>query len=130
MFLLWEKRGSMERNEEDVCAFKALWKLDFSHSCSSLKDASSSFIILLPSFELGLFDIVFVLYIISTDIENPIRHLIPFAFCFQTYFKDLEENNYYHCCCSSLFLNVQVSFWCHIHSEEFPLAVLLEQICW
>lgn len=49
----------MERNEENGCAVKDIWKSGFSLSCP-LKDASSSFAIFCLILSLGLLDIFFV----------------------------------------------------------------------
>lgn len=35
-FSLWEKKGSVERKEQNGCAVNNLWNCDFSYSCPLL----------------------------------------------------------------------------------------------
>lgn len=80
------------------------------------------------------FFVVFVLCIMSTYTENPMRKYYFFAFSYQTYFKELNRITYF--IFILLFpISVLSLFWClnflfgiiSILSEQLPLVVFLQQ---
>lgn len=110
----FRRREDQWKEMRKMCCYR--WKSDFSHSCPSLKDASGSFTMFLPSFELRVVWYIFCLIICKIR-WKPYQTLLYLLLSIFKHKKIAGEGQVpFLLSVVHLIRNLQVSFWCHISS--------------